>query len=698
MKRKVISGLIVLVLLFVATWALVAAIKLLMTGAKFTKDVFLTTLVEQDVLTLSTMLAVGAGVGILIWLKPGMSSSVVANNKDLENSRFMTDRDIRKAKSLKRVRYSRLHKVKGGIPLAVTKNKVVVADNGQTLVTGATGSGKTVGALGPTVQAMANYEVKPSLIITDPKGDLYLNHSQHLKNNGYNIQQIDLTDGIFNSARWNPFENIYNNIQRINELKADGIENAEEIVKLRTDVYQEMQDLIHSLFTLSHHRKEDDLWNSGARDLILAVAYAFIEDVEDEIMEKEQFNLFNLINIIVNNTGNECAGLKQYFSNRSVVSKAVAASKQVLDTSKETMSSYLTTVHNYLKDYNEVGITTLTSSSDMDFSKFDEEPSALFIRISPARPTRNKIAVALIEAAYKQLMAKAENNLKLGKTKKSTLLRDVHFILEEFGNLPRLSKIAQIVTLGREYKIWFYGVIQDYQQLNNLYGNDATIIKNNCIIKIFIGSTDKATIEEVSTLCGKKKTAISGYSENHKDEMSSSVSVKETPIIYPSELERLNSKGNYGNAVILYNGHYPLRTKFTPTFMGKKLYTLGGVESEGSNKELLNEADIMYTATFREGMMRTEEKLAMPTAQIKQEVQKKQSKTEATKSDILATLKPYLSVDVYASLLSSTDIVAALDRVAAKTKNNITLMYIDDVLKILREDENLCEQINSSNR
>ena len=46
--------------------------------------------------------------------------------------------------------------------------------------------------------------------------------------------------------------------------------------------------------------------------------------------------------------------------------------------------------------------------------------------------------------------------------------------------------------------------------------------------------------------------------------MSSQVQTR--PLIYPSDLQKLNNKTSTGNAIIVTFGNYPLKTKFTPSY------------------------------------------------------------------------------------------------------------------------------------
>lgn len=675
MKRKIISVLLVTVLLFVGMWLLATVINLALGRIEFTAEAFFLTMLARDVLLVAFGLTVLIGVGIIIFIKPRLRQSVVKTNVDLEDSHFMSTSEIRKSKSLRVVKYENLHKTTAGIPLAVGK-KVVLADPMHTLAIGTNGSGKTKACLSPTIQVLGRTKTKPSMIISDPKGELFETHSKFLKEQGYDIQHIDLGDGIFKSSRWNPFDPVFDKIQKIVDLKDSGTaESAIEIKNLRSEVYQDMQDIMFTSFPIAE--TGDKFWSEGARDFIFAVALAFCEDVELGIMDREQFNFFNLHQIITNNTANECEGLKEFFTGRAVTSKAVAMSKQVLDTGDKQLSSYITTVHNFLNDFNDIGITTLTSSSDIKFDTFDDKPSVLFIRIPDERQTRHKLATLMIQTAYKQLVAKARENLRLNKTPEERLQREVFFLLEEFGNLPKMQMIDKIITVGRSRKIFVFLVIQDYAQLPNIYGKQtAEIIKSNCNIKMFIGSTDKGTIEEISQLCGKKKVAVSGYSSNHKEEESTSVQAKEVPIIYPSELETLNSKGNYGNCVVLHIGLYPLKTKFLPTFMDKKkrYYSLESLGDGAGNKTLWNEEDVIYSVAYRNKLI-----------DFEKSIDSKIEKATNNLDDIFDSLKGYITEQQLAELKTAEFPLDYLHQLLEENKNTVTKLRLREIIDLINK-------------
>ena len=89
--------------------------------------------------------------------------------------------------------------------------------------------------------------------------------------------------------------------------------------------------------------------------------------------------------------------------------------------------------------------------------------------------------------------------------------------------------------------------------------------------QIFIGTMDYKTIEEFSKRCGNFSILQRsvGFNTVRADDVNSNTSVKERPLIYPSELQQLNSKGNMGNAIVTVFGYQPIRAKFTPSYASK---------------------------------------------------------------------------------------------------------------------------------
>ena len=363
--------------------------------------------------------------------------------------------------------------------------------------------------------------------------------------------------------------------------------------KIFDEVYEDLNDLVSVLIPVENEK--DPMWEKGARSITLAVLLAMLEDCGDPRlnMSKEKFNFFNMTKILQNST-KDYLELRNYFAGRSVLSKAYSLSKQVCDAAEQTRASYMSIVYEKLTMFNDAGICALTSASDFSSEQLASKPTALFLKIPDEKDTRHNLAAIFILNIYKTLIKVAS------ATEELSLPRNVYFILDEFGNMPKIEKFDKMITVGRSRKIWFNMIIQSYAQLNNVYGDTvADIVKGNCGIKMFIGSNDMNTCKEYSELCGNitvVTTSTSGSLSSKDTNYSSQTQVR--PLIYPSELQRLNKPGDIGNSIVVTFGNYPLKTYFSPSFK-VPFYKTGKMDTSDLEDRFFDENSILYSVSER---------------------------------------------------------------------------------------------------
>lgn len=557
-----------------------------------------------------------------------MKSKKEGFESNLENSRFMTDKE--KDFNFSPYKFTKLNESKkDGIPVYAQYNKkkkeldINLASPMHGLIIGATGSGKTTTFINPMIQILGNSSAGSSMICTDPKGELFQLHSGLLQERGYKVMVLDLRDP-YSSFRWNPLADIYdryqeylhtgdeiykhtdlvteNDLELVNPVESYGEEWYEyegkayaerrELItylkvtrqKIYDELYEDLNDLISVICPVES--KDDPVWEKGARSLIMAVCLAMLEDSEYPELEmtREKFCFYN-INKAIGNSDNDYEALRNFFKGRSPLSKAVGLSKQVLSAAESTLASYMSIAFDKLSMFNDEGLCSLTSATDIDPLQFAMQPTALFLKIPDEKDTRHALAAVFILCIYKALIKVASSREDL------SLPRNVYFILDEFGNMPKIDKFDKMITVGRSRKIWFNMVVQSYAQLNNVYGDTvANIIKSNCGMKMFIGSNDIETCEEFSKLCGNMTVSTSSISTAMGDKTGNinvSSQLQTRPLIYPSELQKLNNKTDTGNAIIVTFGNYPLKTKFTPSYKCP-LYTM----------KMMDRGDTMLNAFF----------------------------------------------------------------------------------------------------
>ena len=143
--------------------------------------------------------------------------------------------------------------------------------------------------------------------------------------------------------------------------------------KIYDEVYEDLNDLISVICPVES--QDDPVWEKGARSLIMAVCLAMMEDSEYPELEmtKEKFCFYN-INKAIGNSDNDYEALRGFFKGRSPVSKAVGLSKQVLSAAESTMASYMSIAFDKLSMFNDEGLCSLTSATDIDPVQFAAEP------------------------------------------------------------------------------------------------------------------------------------------------------------------------------------------------------------------------------------------------------------------------------------------------------------------------------------
>lgn len=563
----------------------------------------------------------------------------------LENSRFLSEKE--RTQLFPTVDYRKLSTVKkDGVPLYAymkgNRMEVTLYPGAHCLVIGSTGSGKTTTFINPMIQILCEAKKGSSMVITDPKGELFQLHSQKLADNGYDVQVLDLRDA-YASSRWNPLEDIFDQYTAYKEA-AGGIKIHEDpysehreltpvfcteedlnsaspwyeyrgsayadkqtvIETVRTaqqkiydNMYEDLHDLVSVLCPIES--QDDPVWEKGARSILMAILLAMLEDRDNPAlgMTKEKFNFYNL-NKILSRSDDNYAQLKKYFEGRSTLSQAVTLSRQVLSAADNTLASYMSIAMDKMSMFNDNGLCAMTASTDIDPNDLADHPTALFLKIPDEKDTRHPLASVFILCLYKALIKKASSREDL------SLPRNVYFILDEFGNMPRIEKFDKMITVGRSRKIWFSMVVQSYAQFNNVYGETVgDIIKSNCGIKLFIGSNDIETCKEFSELCGNMTVytnSVSGASGQKAGDFSYSTSVQTRPLIYPSELQKLNNAQSSGNALAVTFGNFPLKCKYTPSYKCN-LYEIGQMKLTESRHQPFRPNEAFYDIEMRNGFI-----------------------------------------------------------------------------------------------
>ena len=519
------------------------------------------------------------------------AQNIALNENDLEDTEWLTTKKLKKLREFEVNTFKDFKYSKDGIVIGAEKKgsnvEVIATSQLHALIVGTTGSGKTTGFVDQNIEVLGRCKTKPSIVITDPKKELYEKHANQLIKEGYKISMLDLREP-YSSARWNPMNVLIRRIKLVKDLE-NNLQNKDgkyygagetflsykdartRVQELKDEIYENAQDLVYTLCPVQN--KDQPTWEEGARNLIFGFVLALCEDCIKGKVEEKQLLLFNIYHNITKYCSEDTTALREYLlEGRDEFSKVRGLVNTVLITSDKTLTSYLSEVNSYMQQLSDDGILSLTSENDLDIINLDEEPNAVFIIVPDERFTRHRFVTLFITQMYKELVEKANLNLRRNQCETAILKRNTYFVLDEFGNLPKFENMEGMVTVARSRGIRFLFVLQSFSQLTAKYGKDiGDIIKTNCNVKIFIGSDDPDTRKEFSELCGQKKVKNFSVNTNAENPASSNTGASNQPLITIGMLERLN--GNVkGDAIVSVRGYEPIWTKFTPSYELKDVY------------------------------------------------------------------------------------------------------------------------------
>ena len=457
------------------------------------------------------------------------------SKKDKGYSRWAKDKEIKTAKNIHEIDPKAYTAPYAGIPVINNGNKMWVDDGEMhNLVVGSTGAGKTSLVVFPQVHSLA--KKGESIILTDPKGELYEQTAEMLKERGYNIIVLNFRSPQ-NGNAWNPMALPY-------KLYKEG--NTDKAIELLDDL---------ALNILYQEKSSGDpFWEKTAADYFTGLALGLFEDAKEE-----QVNL-NSINLM-SNVGEERFGgpnnnfIKEYFNSKDPSKPAYINASGTVFTAEETKQGILATFKQKIKLFSSrENLSEMLSYSDFDMKDIGRKKTAVFLIVQDEKKTLHPLATIFIKQCYETLIDVAQESG--GKLPFRT-----NFILDEFANMPPLKDVTTKVTAARSRLIRFTFIIQNYAQLAQVYGKEnGDTIRGNCNI-LYLISNELAALEEISKMCGEVKS-------KEKEKTSS------TPLVTVSDLQRLS----YGEAIWLRFRMMPYKTKLTDHYkmsFGKKYEKAG---------------------------------------------------------------------------------------------------------------------------
>ena len=413
----------------------------------------------------------------------------------------------------------------GGIPL-INDGKTMWVDNGQyhNLIIGSTGSGKTQCIIFPMVQSLAKHD--ESMVITDPKGEIYEKTSEMLRRKGYNIILLNFRSPQHGNA-WNPLTLPYRLYNSGNQDKA---------IEL-------LDDLALNILYDEGNKNADPFWEKTSAGYFSGLALGLFEDaIEDEI----NINSISLMTTVGEDKfRGSSTYIKEYFNSKDPAGAAYINASSTILSPSDTKGSILAVFKEKIKLFaTRANLSEMLSHSDFEIQDIGLKKTALFIVIQDEKKTYHSLATILVKQIYETLIDVAQNHG--GKLPVRT-----NFLLDEFANMPPLKDVTTMITAARSREMRFTLIIQNFAQLNEVYGEqNAETIKGNCGNLVYLISTELKALEEISKMCGEVKAK--------KDDK-----IESKPLITISDLQKLS----LFEVIIRRVRLAPFKTKLTPNYM-----------------------------------------------------------------------------------------------------------------------------------
>ena len=394
-----------------------------------------------------------------------------------------------------------------GIPLDyLGENRYATTRKEQhTIIVGDTGCGKTRRLIVPAIKLIG--KTGESMVISDPKGELYQKTSQGLRAKGYEIRVLNMREPR-NGDRWNPLELIETMYRSEDENMRD-----KGLIML-DDIIDQMSSCIES--------NKDKYWETISKQFVKATVLTILDyapagslnfrnlaiacneimsflckkveressSMDDDDDCSENYNFMDFYNSLPADSL-----IKQYFASTVCV------------THSNTMTCISTTMLSMVNLYTrQESIKFLFSKTDFDIRSLGQKSIALYIILPDEILTLYELATLFVSQIYSVL-------IDLAFTNGGALPNKVNFILDEFANFTRMSNISSMLTSSRSRGIRFFLVVQDIDQLRLQYGEAASsIVYSNCPNLIFMGCRNVTFLKELVELSGTYTEAYTGIS------------------------------------------------------------------------------------------------------------------------------------------------------------------------------------------
>lgn len=427
----------------------------------------------------------------------------------------------------------------GGLIVGYKSNKkqekiYYIDDNIHSLIVGATRSGKTRSIV---LQTVGNLGLAgESMIISDPKAEIYHYTSEFLKKQGYKIITLDFKNPS-KSSKYNFLQPVIDAVNR------DDYRKAEEYA----------WDITQALVG-NEDSKMEKIWRDGEMSVIAGAIMSVVFDNKGHPEFQNLTNVYSFISEMCRTHG-QTMPINKYIEKLKPSHPASTIFNIARIAPEKTRGSFFTSALTTLRLFTSKSIYGMTCESEFSLKQAGEDKTVIYIILPDEKTTYYSLASLFVYQNYVALVEEAD--LRGGELKNR-----VNYILDEFGNFTTIPAFGNMLTVAGGRRIRFNMFLQSFSQLENKYGKEvAENIRDNCQTWIYLKTASNETASIISKKLGTYTTSSysrsNSYNRYQSGNNSESMNLISRALLTEDEILRIERP----YVLVIQTGLFPIITK-----------------------------------------------------------------------------------------------------------------------------------------
>ena len=343
--------------------------------------------------------------------------------------------------------------------------------NSNMAVFGASGSKKTRAFCVNMILQCASRSPMNSLVISDPKSELYEKTAEYLRDKGYVVRKFDLVTPK-SSDSWNCLAEI---------------EGQELMAQLMCDV----------IIRNTGSERGDHFWDNSEMNLLKALVL-YVEQSYPE----DKRNIGEVYKLLCMSSEKE---LNALFEALPPTHPAIAPYNIFRQASESVRGGVIIGLGSRLQVFQNRDICNITAYDEIDLELPGKQPCAYFCITSDQDSAFDFLSSLFLSFIFIKLVRYADQHCPGG-----ALPVPVHVLGEELTACGVISELSRRISVIRSRKISMSCVFQNLAALQNRYPyNQWLEILGNCDVHLFLGCTDPLTADFISARTGEASINVS---------------------------------------------------------------------------------------------------------------------------------------------------------------------------------------------